>query len=104
MEHRWGQRKAVRQRVRVTLAGAIAAQGQVANVSISGAFVRTLLPAPAFSIVQIAFIAGDRRSLASGIVAAQVVRRTPEGLGLQWCEHVPKIVDALAAAAIRGGS
>jgi hypothetical protein len=101
VEHRWGQRKEVRQRVRVVLAGAIAAQGQVANVSISGAFVRTLLPAPVLSIVQIAFVADDdRRSLASGTVAAQVVRRTPEGLGLEWCDQVPKIVDVLAITSV----
>ena len=107
VEHRWGQRKAVRQRVRVILAGAISAQGHVANVSISGAFVWTRLPAPVLSIVQIAFVADDHRSsLASGTVAAQVVRRTPEGLGLEWCDQVPKIADALAitpAAAIRRG-
>ena len=107
MEHRWGERKAIRQRVRVILAGSVYAQGQVANVSISGAFVKTLLPAPVLSVVQVAFIADDdRRSLASGTVAAQVVRKTPEGLGLEWCEQVPKIVDALAmtpAATIRRG-
>ncbi|MDB6010694.1 MAG: hypothetical protein JWL65_2944 [Gammaproteobacteria bacterium] len=38
------------------------------------------------------------------IVAAQVVRKTAEGLGLEWCEPVPTLVDALATTPSSGDS
>lgn len=104
MEHRWGQRKAAHQSVRVATVGGDSAQGHVANVSISGALVKTPLPAPVLSIVQITFVTEKRRLRVSGTVAAQVVRRTPEGLGLEWCEQVPEIVDALTTTPASGDS
>jgi hypothetical protein len=103
VEHRWGQRKATRQRVSVLTAGGIAAQGHIANASISGAFIKTPLPAAVLSIVRVAFIA-DNRSRVTATVAAQVVRKTAEGLGLEWCEPVQKLVAALAAAPDSGDS
>jgi hypothetical protein len=104
VEHRWGQRKATHQRVRIVTAGGVSAQGYIANVSLSGAFVTTLLSPPVLSIVQIAFGADQRRSRISGTVAAQVVRKTPEGLGLEWWQHVSKIVDSLVTSPAAGDS
>jgi hypothetical protein len=89
--------------VRVLTAGGITAQGHILNVSISGAFIRTPLPAPVLSVVQVAIVA-DNRSRVSATVTAQVVRKTAEGLGLEWCEHVPRIVDALATTPTAGDS
>jgi hypothetical protein len=103
MEHRWGQRKPVQQRVRVLTAGGIAAQGHIANVSISGAFVRTPLPARILSIVRIMFVA-DSRSHIAATVTAQVVRKTAEGLGLEWCEAVPDIAAGLTTTPASGES
>ena len=103
MEHRRGQRKPAHQRVRVLTAGGIAGRGHILNVSISGAFIRTPLPARLLSVVQIA-IDADHRSGVSTIVAAQVVRKTAEGLGLEWCEPAPALVDALATTPSSGDS
>jgi hypothetical protein len=101
MEHRWGQRKPAYQRVRVLTAGGIAAQGHILNVSTSGAFIRTPLPARVLSVVQVAIVADNRPRVCA---TAQVVRKTAEGLGLEWCEHVPKIVTALATTPTPGDS
>jgi hypothetical protein len=103
VEHRWGQRKPAYQRVRVLTAGGIAAHGHILNVSISGAFIRTPLPASVLSVVQVAIVA-DNRSRFSTTAAAQVVRKTAEGLGPEWCEHVPKIVGTLATTPAPGDS
>jgi hypothetical protein len=98
VEHRWGQRRAVHQFVHVCSLGGLAAQGHITSVSISGAFVATPLPAALFSVVQVAFVATRGRAHVTAALAAQVVRKTAEGLGLEWCEHAPDIVYALGAA------
>jgi hypothetical protein len=103
MEHRWGQRKPAYQGVRILTAGGIAARGHILNVSISGAFIRTPLPAPILSVVRVALVA-DNRSRVSATATAQVVRKTAEGLGLEWCEHAPKIVEALMTTPTQGDS
>jgi hypothetical protein len=51
-----------------------------------------------------AFVGENRRSRVFRTVAAQVVRRTAEGLGLEWCEQMPDIVDALAMMPASGDS
>jgi hypothetical protein len=98
MEHRWGQRKTAHQPVRLLTVGGIVAHGYIVNVSISGSFVKTPLPAPVLSTIQIALVGEKRRAHVFRAVAAQVVRRTSEGLGLEWCEQMPEIVEALATA------
>jgi hypothetical protein len=100
MEHRWGQRKAAHQRVRLLTAGGIVAYGHLVNVSVSGSFVKTALPARILSIVQIDFVTENRRSRVFRTVAAQVVRKTADGIGLEWCEQVAEIVDVLATKAV----
>jgi hypothetical protein len=95
MKHRWGQRKIARQVVRLLTAGGIPGHGYLVNVSVSGAFVQTPLPARILSIVHIVFV-GENRRRVFRTVAAQVVRKTADGLGLEWREQVPEIVDALA--------
>jgi len=91
MEHRWGQRKAVHKPVHVRTWAGITAQGYVTNVSISGAFLTTPLPVALFSVIEVSFISvrGGRR--ASTVIEAQVVRKTAEGLGLEWCEFAPSV-------------
>jgi hypothetical protein len=98
MEHRWGQRKTAHQPVRLLTVSGIVAHGCIVNVSISGSFVKTPLHAPVLSTVHLAFVGENRRVRVFRAVAAQVVRRTAEGLGLEWCEQMPEIVDALATA------
>lgn len=104
MEHRWGQRKIAHQPVRLLTAGGIVAHGYIVNVSVSGSFVKSPLPARVLSIVRIAFVAENRRSPVFRTVAAQVVRRTAEGLGLEWCEQMPDIMGALATKPASGDS
>jgi hypothetical protein len=91
VEHRWGERKAVHKSVRVRTRAGSAAQGYITNVSISGAFLSTPLPVALFSVIEVSYIGvrGGRR--ASAVIEAQVVRKTPGGLGLEWCEFAPAV-------------
>jgi hypothetical protein len=89
MEHRWGQRKAVHKLVRVRTRAGVAAQGHITNMSISGAFVNTPLPVPLLSVIEVSFNGAPGKRRAVTVVEAQVVRKTAEGLGLEWCELAP---------------
>jgi hypothetical protein len=87
MEHRWGQRRSCRARVRVSAGAGVAATVRVRNVSISGAFLETTLRLPLFSQVDIAVLRGDGST--HGVeFAASVVRAEPGGIGIEWCEPV----------------
>jgi PilZ domain len=100
VEHRWGRRKPVYQLVHIRTAGGLAAQGHITNVSISGAFITTPLSAHLLSIVQIAFVPTNGRTRGPSALIAQVVRRTAEGLGVEWCcEQAPDTVRGLGETA-----
>jgi len=96
VEHRWGRRKATHQRVQILTVGGLSARGYITDISVSGAFVRTSLPARLLSTVQISLVTDSARLQALGTVAAQVVRKTPDGVGIEWYEQAPGWVDALA--------
>lgn len=95
MEHRWGNRREISRPVHIGTRGGLLARGRICNVSISGAFIVTPLPAALFSYVQIQFTAmieGERKSTA---VEGQVVRKDATGFGIEWCEFAPESVRAL---------
>jgi PilZ domain len=94
MEHRWGNRHDTNKSVRLRTAGGAAAQGRVLNVSVSGAFVSTHLPAPVLSHIQVSFEVGHWDG-EPATIDAQVIRRTAQGLALEWTEFAPEAVWAL---------
>ena len=85
MEHRWGQRKPAYQRVRVLTVGGVAAQGHILNVSISGAFIRTPLPAHVLSVVQVAIVADNRSRVSTTVtrtpIASALARQIADAAG-----------------------
>jgi hypothetical protein len=70
------------------------------DVSISGAFIASPLPAPLLSYVQVQFTTADHGYQFGTAVEGQVVRRTPQGFALEWCEFAPEVVSTLAPDAI----
>ena len=96
MEHRWGQRWDVERAVQLRTRGGLAARGTVCNVRISGAFVATPLPIRPLSYVQVSFVVEQNARRVHSALEGQVVRVTPRGFALEWCEFAPELVLALS--------
>jgi hypothetical protein len=99
VEHRWGQRQQIKRRVRLRTRSGVIGHGVVSDVSISGAFIQSPLPAPLLTYVQVQFTTADHGYRFGAAIEGQVVRRTPGGFGLEWCEFAPQVVSALAVSA-----
>jgi hypothetical protein len=98
MEHRWGQRRAVHEPVHLRTAGGMTATGYLVSVSISGAFVKTALPALPLSVILVGFKPQRPQrgySRFAPIIEAHVVRRTEEGIALEWCDSAPELTRVL---------
>jgi hypothetical protein len=95
MEHRWGERVAVRMTVELYSGSSPPVAGCLENVSSSGAFVRTQGRGPprgpvAVLLRQVGFSHGR-----SARVAAYVVREIEGGVGVEWCNFAPRAVREL---------
>ncbi|HET7811908.1 MAG TPA: PilZ domain-containing protein [Steroidobacteraceae bacterium] len=84
MEHRWGQRRPCRACVRVTSAAGFAGDGELRNVSMSGAYLMTPMPLPLFSRLTVAVYRRDGSRHAE--YTATVARRDDAGVGIEWLE------------------
>lgn len=91
MDHRWGRRKATDAAVRFFALPATFGTGKITNVSVTGAFMETLLNIPLATTLYVESITpverGGRRRM-----AASVVRRAPTGVGLEWCQAASNTV------------
>ena len=96
MEHRWGQRVEIRRRVRLRTRSGVVGHGMLHDVSISGAFIVSPLPARLLSYIQVQFTTADHGYQFGTAVEGQIVRRTPQGFALEWCEFAPEVVATLA--------
>jgi hypothetical protein len=86
MEHRWGHRKSTDVAVRFVALPATIGTGRVINVSMTGAFMETRVQLRLLSLVYLEpFAAVGDDELMSRLVAS-VVRQTPFGVGLEWCD------------------
>jgi hypothetical protein len=86
MEHRWGHRKSTDVAVRFVASPATIGTGRVVNVSLTGAFMETDVPLRLLSLVYLEpFGPMTDDGLMSRLVAS-VVRQTPSGVGLEWCD------------------
>ena len=72
--------------------------GHIVSVSISGAFVKTALPALPLAVILVGFMperAQRGYSRFAPIIEAHVVRRTEEGIALEWCDSAPELTRVL---------
>ena len=87
MEHRWGERRQVILRVWLNGPGNAASGGWLTDISLSGAYVRTVTRLPVMSDVSIEV---DQRDDANSYrllqLKGRIVRHGPTGLGLEWEE------------------
>ena len=99
MEHRWGQRIDCGSQVRISAGPGITGGGRLRNVSSSGAFVETTMSLPQNSRITLVVArhggSGDREVE----TMASVVRKTAEGVGIEWCESEFRTVCGLLGCA-----
>lgn len=101
MEHRWGERIAVRLTVALSGGSLPPVAGSLENVSSSGAFVRTLGRGPARGPVDVTFEEHGSGRGRSVRLPAYVVRETESGVGIEWYEFAPRPVRQLLAGSKR---
>jgi hypothetical protein len=88
MEHRWGPRRPCRARVSISAGSGLAGSGRMRDVSLSGAFLETVVPLPMFTRLAIAVLPDDGGSAHSQEFTAVVVRRDEGGVGIEWCDEI----------------
>jgi len=83
MEHRWGRREHVTIPVRLCWRQRRgAANGEITNLSVSGAWIRTAAVLPLLMPLEVDMLTEEGRSA----LPAFVVRRSSGGVGIEWRE------------------
>jgi hypothetical protein len=101
VEHRYGKRYAAQIPVRLRTRGGVIAQGHICSVSISGVAITTELPLRLGSHVQLQVLGTNRRPASADALEGQVVRRTADGFGIEWCEFGTEAARALLRNEVR---
>ena len=99
MEHRWGKRIEVDVPVTLRLASGELVPGRIANVSLSGAFIRAQPRLPSLGRVAVQLQADESWEGQPRTVWAHIVRHEHGGAGLEWSEFSPAPICALLAEA-----
>jgi hypothetical protein len=94
MEHRCGTRYKVDLAVYARAhAGVVSSVGRLRNVSLSGGFLETALPAQPLAHISLRLIDADGQL--GPRLEGQVIRRDPNGLGIEWSEYATELIRAL---------
>lgn len=87
MEHRWGERQVLERMVSLR-AGGWRVLARLRNMSSSGAYLQCAVPSARVLHIHVDFREGSD----SVRLAAQIVRRTADGIGIEWGEFAPQCV------------
>lgn len=83
MEHRFGRRVPCGTPVAISAGADLVGVGRLRDVSLSGAFVETVVNLPLFARVAIEKQCEGGRGIE---LRASVVRKDTDGVGIEWCE------------------
>jgi len=104
VEHRWGERVRVDIPVHVTAPPLAAVDGQMKNLSLSGALMEADCNLRLHLLIEVS-IELPAPAARTGVIKAYVSRTLPEGVGIEWCQFAPPIVkDLLRSPSVRFGS
>ena len=96
MEHRCGYRLTSTAEVWIRTPQGISGRAQLRNISASGALLRTLVPVALHTQIFVRLPAGMLRGgRDQQWVSAHVVRNSDDGVGVEWTEFSPDIVNHL---------
>jgi hypothetical protein len=94
MEHRCGTRYKVDLAVYARAhAGVVSSVGWLRDVSLTGGFLETALPAQPLAHISLRLIDADGQL--GPRLEGQVVRRASNGLGIEWSEYATELIRAL---------
>jgi len=104
MEHRWGERRRLHLPVHLVCHAHAIGIGQLADVSTSGAWIRTALRPPLEAQVEVSIaISRAARELGwvnCGRLIGCVVRHGPHGIGIEWDEAACELLGELLQASL----
>jgi hypothetical protein len=100
MEHRWGQRIVVDMPIQLIAADkSLTRSAQLANLSITGGFVKADFRPRLLSRVQVVFASALSPPAGALSIDAYIARNSRHGIGVEWCELAsPTVTDLLRAA------
>ncbi len=90
MEHRWGSRRELSLPVELQRPGFEAVRARIEDLSLSGAKLRLSAPLPALARWEV--------RIGAHVVPAWIVRRTANGIGVEWCDFGPTVVATILRA------
>jgi PilZ domain len=100
MEHRWGRREATDVAVYFVANSGTAGTGRVLDVSLTGAYLETLVPLRLLSVIYLTLDATAFTPGKAQCIAATVVRSDGRGVGLEWYESTAEMAKGPARLAI----
>jgi hypothetical protein len=93
MEHRLGTRHAIDLEVYLrTWGSTVSAKGRLKDLSVSGAFVTTLLPCQAMLHIAVQIVPGGQLRRNCVPVEGLITRVAAEGIGVEWDELQPELL------------
>jgi len=93
MEHRWGKRVIVHIPVQLTVAEPFfSCDGQVTDLSVSGARIVTSQPLRILSRIQVLIDASILPKGPAATLTAYVARHHTSGVAVEWCQFAPAAV------------
>jgi len=93
MEHRLGSRHSTDVAVYMrTWGSTVSAKGRLTDLSVSGAFISTLLPCRPLLHVTVQIVPEGRSRRNGTSVEGQIVRLAEGGIGVEWSELQPEVV------------
>ncbi|MBS0422643.1 MAG: PilZ domain-containing protein [Proteobacteria bacterium] len=96
MEHRLGSRHVADADVYLrTWGSTVSARGRLRDLSVSGAFISTLLPCRPLLHVTVQIVPEGRPRRSGPMLEGQIVRVTEDGIGIEWAELQPELVAQL---------
>jgi hypothetical protein len=95
MEHRWGERIKVDIPVQIAAPPLSLRPARIANLSLSGACIKADYDLRALSRVEVVIALPFKAGGESSRITAYVTRSNKSGIGVEWCEYAPPVVNEL---------
>jgi hypothetical protein len=95
MEHRCGYRRAAATKVRLRTSNGVTADGEICDVSSSGALLRSHLPVSVHAVLSVRLLTVRNAPSGESTVSAEVVRHVSGGFAVEWTEFSPGAIRVL---------